>query len=68
MNVILFAAGALIFSLATWAIVQGYRRPRSGPHNNWRNEDYLSRDAADSWTEGATYIKSEPKDGSGLGL
>jgi ABC-type nickel/cobalt efflux system permease component RcnA len=69
MSAISIIAGVLIVFIAAWAIMQGLRqRPRSGAHNNWRNEDYLSREAVGSWTEGATYSKSNPKDVSGLGL
>jgi uncharacterized membrane protein len=68
MSILLIAAVVVVTGLAAWIITRGQRRPRSGAHNNWRNEDFLSRDAAGSWTEGATYCKSEPKDVSGLGL
>lgn len=60
--------GVVIVALVAFFATRRTSRPRSGPHNNWRNEDYLSRDAAGSWTEGATYSKSEPKDVSGIGL
>lgn len=68
MSILLIAAGVVVIGLAVWIITRGPRRPRSGAHNNWRNEDFLSRDTAGSWTEGATYSKSEPKDVSGFGL
>ena len=68
MSIALCIVGAMVALLVVWAIMRGSGRPRSGSHNNWRNEDYLSREAAGSWTEGATYSKSEPTDASGLGL
>ena len=68
MVVVLIIVGAAIVSSVAWAMTRSPQRPRSGAHNNWQNEDYLSRAAARSWAEGATYSKSEPKDGTGLGM
>lgn len=68
MSLVLLIGGVLIVALVAFIATRGSSRLRSGPHNNWRNEDFLSRGAAGSWTEGATYSKSEPKDVYGLGL
>jgi hypothetical protein len=60
--------GAVLLGFAIWAAARGSRRRKSGPANNWRNEDYMSREDDGTWSEGSTYSKSSPGDNSGLGL
>jgi hypothetical protein len=60
--------GAAIIGLALWAMIRGSRREKPGATNNWRNEDYMSREADGTWAEGSTYSKSQQREGSGLGL
>jgi hypothetical protein len=64
----LLLLGAAIVGFALWAMLRDSRREKPGPSNNWRNEDYLSREADGTWAEGSTYSKSQPPDSSGLGL
>jgi hypothetical protein len=68
MMTLMLLLGAAIGALALWAMVHGSRREKPGAANNWRNEDYLSREADRTWTEGSTYSRSPPRDSSGLDL
>ncbi len=68
MTALLVLIGTAIVVFALWAMMKGLRRERSGPANNWRNEDYLSREADGTWAEGSTYSKSPSRDISDLGL
>lgn len=44
------------------------RKPQvPGPANNWQNEDYASRKADGTWTDGSTHTKSEPTATPGIG-
>jgi hypothetical protein len=60
--------GFLALALAIWAMIHGTRREKSGPKNNWENEDHLSREADGTWSEGSTYSKSPSRDSTGFGL
>ena len=66
MATILIAAAFVGFAL--WALIHGSRRAKSGPANNWQNEDYMAREADGTWSEGSIYPKTEPGDSTGLGL
>ena len=68
MTTFLILVGTAITGLALWAMMHGSHREKAGPANNWRNEDYASREADGTWTEGSTYSKSPPPDSTGLGL
>lgn len=49
-----------ILAFVVWALAPHGRRSRPGPENNWRNEDYLAREADGTWSEGSLHPKSEP--------
>lgn len=68
MTTIGILGGTVLLGLAVWAMMHGSRREKPGPINNWRNEDYLSREADGTWAEGSTYSKSPSRDSTGLGL
>lgn len=40
--------------------------PRPGPANNWRNEDYMSRESDGTWAEGSSYSKTQPTHSTGI--
>lgn len=68
MTMLTLLFGAMLLGFAVWAMVHGSRREKSGPVNNWQNEDHLSREADGTWAEGSTYSKSRSPDSTGLGL
>jgi hypothetical protein len=54
----------LIGTVAVLAVLAGVfaaarRRVRSGPHNNWRNEAFVAREATGSWTENECAVGRE---------
>jgi hypothetical protein len=51
MTPLLLIGGAAALFLAVGGFVSARRRIRSGPSNNWRNEAFMAREAAGSWTE-----------------
>jgi hypothetical protein len=57
-----------MFGVAVWAIIRPARRNRPGPDNNWRNEDYMAREADGTWAEGSAHPKSEPNNSLGWPL
>jgi hypothetical protein len=65
---LLIVSGAAVVGLGVWAMIRGLRRERPDATNNWRNEDYMSREADGTWTEGSTYSKSQSPDSTGIGL
>jgi len=65
-TITIILSGAVIGGLTLWAMIHGSRREKSGPANNWRNEDYLSREADGTWAEGSVHPKTEPRDSTGL--
>ena len=68
MTIATILVGATIIALTLWMMIHGARRKKSGPANNWQNEDYLAREADGTWSEGSLYPKSEPSGSTGLGL
>jgi hypothetical protein len=56
-----------IAAFALWALRTRWR-PKAGPDNNWRNEDFLARDVDGTWAEGSTNPKSAPHDSTGIGI
>ena len=64
---LLIAVGLALAVFVVWAL-RSRTRPKSGPDNNWRNEDHLSRAADGTWAEGSTSPKTQPSDSSGLGI
>lgn len=68
MTLALLIGGAFTIGLAVWAMMNGSKRERAGPNNNWQNEDYLSQEADGTWAEGSTHSKSPSRDSTGLGL
>ena len=68
MTIATILVGAMIIALTLWAMIHGARRKKSGPANNWQNEDYLAREADATWSEGSLHPRSEPPDSTGLGL
>jgi hypothetical protein len=67
-TMLLILLGIPLGVAALWAVSRSPRGEKSGPANNWRNEDHLSREADGTWAEGSTYSKSPSQDSSGLGL
>lgn len=68
MTFVIVAAAVIVVAFAIWLIARGLRREQPSAANNWHNEDHLSRSRDATWTEGSTYSKTEPRDGSGLHL
>ena len=68
MMILLSLAGAALVALGLWAMMRGSRRAKPSASNNWRNEDYMSREADGTFTGGSTYSKDPPRDSTGLGL
>ena len=56
----------LILVFVVWMMSRPTAGERSGPDNNWQNEDYLSREADGTWAEGSTHSKTEPGDSTGM--
>ena len=50
--------GIGIGAFALWAL-RAKRRSKARPENNWRNEDFMAREANGTWTEGSTHSKSD---------
>jgi hypothetical protein len=63
-----FLAGTVAVCIIAWAIFGGSRKGRPGPSNNWRNEDYMAREADGTWAEGSAHPKSEPNNSLGWPL
>ena len=55
--ILVVGGGFLLASLVAVAAVR--RRIYSGPQNNWRNEAYLAREAAGSWSENENAVGHE---------
>jgi hypothetical protein len=68
MNMLVVIIGFVFLAFAGWAIFMVNKSRRSGPENNWRNEDFMSREADGTWAEGSAHSKSRPGDSSGLRL
>ena len=68
MTWVIIILGALASLVAVLGLTKRKAGERSGPHNNWKNEDFAAREADGTWTEGSTYGKSRPSDSSGMGL
>jgi hypothetical protein len=63
----LFGGAGILVGFALWAMIHG-RREKSGPANNWENEDYMSWEADGTWAEGSTHSMSEPIESAGAGV
>jgi hypothetical protein len=59
MNLILWIAGSAILVVTVGAFAAARRRIRSGPRNGWKNEAYLAREQAGSWTENECAVGRE---------
>lgn len=66
--ILIVLSGVIAAALALWGMIRGSRREKPSAKNNWRNEDYMMREADGTWAEGSTYSKSQPGESSGLGL
>jgi hypothetical protein len=68
MTILLILVGATLGGVGIWALMRGSRRAKPSASNNWRNEDYMSREADGTFSEGSTYSKAPSRDSTGLGL
>jgi hypothetical protein len=59
MSLLALAGGAVALAVLAGIFAAGRRRIRSGPHNNWRNQAYMAREADGSWTENECAVGRE---------
>ena len=67
MSALLVIMGSGVLAYAVWRGFRSRQTQMPGPANSWQNEDFASRQADGSWTEGSMHTKSEPTATSGIG-
>ena len=66
MTLVIGAVGATLIASALLVLSKKQPREKSGPKNNWQNEDYLAREKDGTWAEGSTHSKTQSRDSGAI--